>query len=60
MAKTRLVLPNGVDLIGVEVQNIIANLLKGKQPAIAMPTTFRLARLVTRELAPVTLVEEEK
>lgn len=58
--KQRVALPNGVELVGETVKNVVTNFLKARTPSVTMPSTFRLARLVTGELGPLVMVEEEK
>jgi hypothetical protein len=58
--KQRVALPNGVELVGETVHNVISNFLKARTPSVTMPSTFQLARLVTGELGPLVMVEEEK
>lgn len=56
----RIVLPNGVDALGLSTRNTIENLRGGFAPRVVLPPIFRLARLVTGEMAPMRVVTQER
>lgn len=56
----RTVLPNGVDVLALATRNTIENLRGGFAPRVTFPPVFRLARLVTSERAPLTVVTLER
>jgi hypothetical protein len=49
------VLPNGPDVLGAVNQHIVNNLLQGAPSNAKLLTTFKMARLVTSEAAPLIL-----
>jgi len=53
----RMILPTGADALGAVTTNVIRNLRRGVSPDASMPSTFRLARLVCEEKAPIVLVD---
>lgn len=56
----RVVLPNGADVLALQTRNAIENLRGGFAPHVVLPSAFRLARLVTGELAPIRVVTKER
>lgn len=56
----RIVLPNGADVLGLSTRNAVENLRNGFAPKVVLPPVFRLARLVTGELAPLRVVTRER
>ena len=53
----RMILPTGADVLGAVTTNTIRNLRRGVSPDVSLPSTFRLARLVCEERAPIVLVD---
>lgn len=49
----KLVLPNAVDVLGAWNEHAITNLRRGSASAFEFPSFFRLAKLVTGEIAPL-------
>lgn len=56
----KIVLPNGVDVLGLQMRNVVENLRGGFEPKTVLPPVFRLARLVTSEVAPLNVVSVER
>jgi len=56
----RIVLPNGADVLGLSTRNTVENLRGGFSPKVVLLPVFRLARLVTGELAPLRVVTQER
>ena len=56
----RMILPTGADTLGAVTTNVVRNLRRGVDPSASMPSTFRLARLVCEERAPLVLVDTQE
>ena len=49
------VLPNGPDVLGAYNDHVVSNFRAGQPAAAQLLTAFRMAKLVTGELAPLIL-----